>query len=392
MPTTIASPTSTLAVDWDALIDEVANYLTANQGSTDCLAALFQHWDMPSDGTTSCVAADLDGDPEDEYVVRLVRKPAVGEGSGYFPNWLLGKILVFDGSDEGFGPVFELNDFGPTRYEERLSENPVIYLVKDVNGDARSELFLTTSECGAHTCHLNVYALTNRGDNYVSIVEESAAGPSILVPMADDQLRIEDIDGDGTAEILLRQGMIASVGAGPQREATRTYRLVGGEYVLNAVDYDRSDLRYFKIRDADDALGRRAPEQALPLYEAALTDAGLRDVDYFGDPRELLAYARFKIGVSLAALDDASGALVALDEAVAADQDAVHSQLAVRFHDAYAAAADISAGCDAALAFVDKNAETFKDLWYYGYANPNLGAETWHLCPFGPRAQSTAAP
>jgi len=368
------------------MIAGVADYLTANGGSTDCLAGLFAEWDMPSDGTPSCVAADLDGDGENEYVVRLVRKPAGGEGSNYFPDWLLGKILIFDRTGGGFSPVFDLKDFGPTRYEERLSENPVIYSVTDVNRDARPEVFLTTSECGAHTCHLYVYAVAYRSGLYVSIVADSASGPSILVPMADNQLRIEDIDGDGTMELLLRQGLIASAGAGPQREATRRYKWDGKVFALASVEYDAANYQgyslYYLNRDADDAFTRREYSGAAALYLEALDQPDLPAFYTPGNSGELRAYARFRIGLSLAAMGDGPSALAALDRTVAADPAALHSLLAQRFRDAYAPASDLVAGCAGALTFVDENADAFARLWNYGYANPNPGAEKLPLCPF----------
>ena len=380
---------SPAATDWNALIQEVSEYLTENSGSADCLAELFAEWNIPSDGTPSCVAADLDGDGENEYVVRLVRQRRVGEESRRYPAWLLGKILIFDRPNGPFRPVLDLKDIGPTMWEERLSENPVIYSVVDINSDSRPEVFLTTSECGAHTCHLYLYGQTFRDGEWTSIVGVSAAGPAILVPMADDQLAIEDLDGDGIAELSVRVGLVDSAGAGPQREARRTYRWEGNQYALANLEYegigprkDFANLRYFHVRDADDAFNRGDYGEAILLYDEAINRADLRDVGYFGEPAELLAYARYRIGLTYAASGDGPAALVALDAALAADPQALHSQLALRFRDAYAPTADLAAGCSGAVAFIEQSAQRFAELWNYGYANPNPGAEKRPLCPF----------
>jgi len=389
-PTVIATPEPT---DWAGLIQRVSDDLTANGGSTDCLAGLFAEWDMPSDGTPSCAAADLDGDGENEYVVRLTRLPGPTDSIGYSGKWLAGKILIFDHDLGAYSPVFNLADLVypcpyPPNCGERVLSNPVIYSVQDLNNDAIPELVLTSGHCGAHTCFVILHIFTKRDGAYVSLLApQQGSGGLVSVPLADDQLRIEDIDGDGISEIVLRQGMITSAGAGPQREAVLVYSWDGEKFALTNTTYDRSNAEpyalYFLIRDADDAFTRAAYSDASALYRDALEQPDLPD-NYFGagDSAELRAYASFRIGLALAAMGGPPAALAALDDAAGAAPEALHSQLAQRFRDAYAPASDIAAGCSAALAFVDENAAAFRQVWEYGYANPNLGMERTPLCPF----------
>jgi hypothetical protein len=382
-PSSEVSPTATPVSlpEKPSSIDEfpatIADYLTQAGGSPDCLAELFEAWEVPSDGTMPCVAADLDGDGEDEYVVRIAREGQPEDGA--LEGWLAGTIAIFDRDIGTYGVVFSLADVDAPASVDFLQ--PVIYAVDDLNGDGRHEVLLTTSTCGAHTCNLAVYLLGYEGGEYIILLRPSAQEPEgvVVVPVTDDQLRVEDLDGDGIDELLLREGLIGSVGAGPQREAVRNYRWDGRRYTLANVEFAPSDLRYFKVRDADDALTGGDAEAAAALYREAVESAGLQDVD-FGDPAELIAYARFRIGLTEAILEDKAAALAALDAAVAADPVALHSELATRFRQGYTKVGHVSAGCAAARDFVRANREAFAQLWDYGYANPEFDPD--FLCPF----------
>ncbi len=353
----------------------IADYLTQAGGSPDCLAELFTAWDMPSDESTTCVAADLDGDGEDEYVVRVARE--VRPEESVFAR-LTGDINIFDDLGLGYEIVFSLVAFD--RFADVNLLEPVIFEVSDLNADGRAEALLTSSDCGAHTCSLTVYLIGHEGGEYVPILDPGdREGGVISLPVTEEQVRLEDVDGDGVAEILLREGYIGSVGAGPQREGTWTYRWDGRRYVLDGTEYDASDLRYFTVRDADDAFADGDYERAIALYREAVDSSQLQDVDYPGDPAELIAYARFRIGLAMAVQGDTDGALAALDAAVAADPVALHSQLSARFRQGYARVGHVSAGCGAARDFVDGNLDAFSALWDYGYANPEFRSEA--LCP-----------
>jgi hypothetical protein len=371
-----AQSSSTAVTDWNSLIQEVADYLTANSGSTDCLAELFVEWNMPSDGTTPCAAADLDGDGDDEYVVRLVRA-SEPDDSGY-PDWLIGNILVFDAGGEGFRPVFDFANVASQSSQTVLS-NALIHSVRDLTGDGAAKAILTSGQCGAHTCHIGLYVVGPAGGAYIPLLFVES------IPIADDQLRIEDADDDGLPGLRVRSGVVGSAGAGPQRATEWTYRWDGTMFQAASVEhgppnYPEHSL-YFLIRDGDEAFLTGRNSDARELYERALAEPDLTE-DGFGDSAELRAYARFRIALTFAAAGENAASAAALHAAVADDPTALHTELARRFLDAYLRDNIPAAGCTAALAFVDENAEAFAKLWDYGYVNPNPGAEKRPLCPF----------
>jgi hypothetical protein len=380
-PSPTPSPTDSPSLpaepsEFQAFPAAIADHLSQVGGAPDCLVELFEAWDMPSDGTAPCVAADLDDDGEDEYVVRVARESRIEEGA--LEGWLAGDINIFDDLGTGYEIVFSLAAFDEFSGGDLLIK-PVIFELLELHAGSHSAALLTTTACGAHTCSLTVYVIAYVEGEYVSVLDtgDGEVG-AITLPITDDQVRLVDVDGDDLEEILLREGLIGSVGAGPQREGTWTYRWDGGRYVLTGTEYDPSELRYFKVRDADDAFADGDYERAIALYQEAIDSSQLQDVDY-PETAELIAYARFRIGLTMAVQGDTDGALAALDAAVAADPEALHSQLSDRFRQGYARVGHVSAGCGAARDFVEGNLDAFSALWEYGYANPVFRAEA--LCP-----------
>jgi hypothetical protein len=379
-PTATAVPLPAMPSSFGEIPAAIADYLTQADGSSDCLAKLFAAWDMPSDGTTQCAAADMDGDGEDEYVVRVAQSAEAATS----PEGVAGTVIVFDDEAGAYVGVFRLEDLTdasgqPVFPAEGRIPDPAIFGVDDYNGDGRAEAALTSSECGASTCSLTLCLVASTDGAYANVIQSSEGGGCVSAPVADNQVRFEDVDGDGVSELLFREGLIGSVGAGPQRESVRTYRWDGEHYVLDSTEYAPSDLRYFKVRDADDAFTRGDYQTAISLYQEAAESSSLKEVDGFGDPAELKAYARFRIGLVKAVQGDEAGALAAVDAAIAADPNALHSQMAAQFRLGYKKVKHVSAGCSAARDFVQGHLNAFTALWDYGYANPTFQPAA--LCP-----------
>ena len=379
-PTREAPPLPDKPADFGDLPAAIAQYLTDGGGSADCLQALLEAWEMPADGTTHCATADLDGDGRDEYVVRIAREAEAPASQ----NGLEGTVAVFDEDGGAYAAAFRLEDLKDGSQpvfpmEKDRVPDPAIVGVQDVDENGTEEAALTSTQCGAHTCHVTLCLVASSAGAYASLIESPAGASCISAPSAEDQVRFEDADGDGVSDLLFREGLTGSVGAGPQRESLHTYRWNGERYALAGTEYESSNLRYFKARDADDALAGGDYETAIKLYREAANSPDLVEAE-FGEPTELRSYARFRIGLALAQKGDSAAALTALDEAIAAEPDALHSQLAARFRQGYAKVKHVSPGCAAARDFVQANLAAFAALWDYGYANPEFDPDA--LCPF----------
>ncbi|MDP2948318.1 MAG: hypothetical protein Q8P22_02115, partial [Chloroflexota bacterium] len=192
----------------------IARYLTASGGSPTCLAELFATWSMPTpvsewateSGSVNCAAGDLDGDGQDEYLIR-VANPVV---SGIWPD---ADVLIFDRRAAGYEVAFQSSTtMGPSP-----PWLPVILGIGDFNNDAKLEAGFTAESCGAHTCWTSVFVLAWDGQRYVDL-----AGEQITVPFP-RAIKFVDTNGDGIQELYVAAGTQGSVGAGPQRNSNLTY-------------------------------------------------------------------------------------------------------------------------------------------------------------------------
>lgn len=387
-PTAAATPTVVAApaqpgdfADYPAAI---AGYLTESGGSPSCLAELFAAWDMPTvvpewagePGSVDCAAGDLDGDGEDEYILRITN-PVVTD------VWPDADVLIFDRGAAGYEVVFQSSEtLGPVPPWQ-----PVILGVADFNGDGSLEASFSADSCGASTCWTSVFVLAWDGQRYVDLT-----GDQITVPFP-RAVNFIDTNGDGIQELYVAAGVQGSIGAGPQRNVNFTYAWDGTKYALAKTEYEPSDELYFAVVDGDEAYAAGDLEKAIELYRKAIEDTSLGDwkeaFSGVSGRDELIPYARFRLGLAqLAGLH--GGAQASAQEVVdsiagllAEFPESFHAYAAFHFAEAYpdgeVSPQALAAGCAAFLAVVEKYREEFDAAWDYGYANPLLVPEG--LCP-----------
>ncbi|UCH86758.1 MAG: hypothetical protein JSU97_09650 [Dehalococcoidia bacterium] len=387
-PTVVATPTVVAApsqpgdfADYPAAI---AGHLTVAGGSSSCLAELFAAWDMPTavpgwaeeSGSVDCAAGDLDGDGEDEYLLRITN-PVVTD------VWPDADVLIFDRGAAGYEVAFQSSETLGTVPPWQ----PVILGVRDFNGDGKLEASFTADSCGAHTCWTSVYILAWDGQQYVDIIDGEVG-----VPWAQG-IRFVDVEGDGIEELYVAAGQIGSIGAGPQRDSKLTYAWDGIYYVLVETEIEPSESLYFAVVDGDEAYAAGDLETAMQLYNKAINDDALWDwkEDFSGvsGRDELIPYAQFRLRlaqlVSLppdgeAAVQDLVDSIAALAGQFPGSLNAqAAAQFAAVYPDGQVSPQALATGCAAFLAYVESNRLDFDDIWYYGYANPELVPE--RLCP-----------
>ncbi len=202
-----------------------------------------------------------------------------------------------------------------------------------------------------------------------------------------DSIALEDRDGDGTLEIVVHGNVIGSVGAGPQRASTHVYRLIEGRYRLAEVEYDASDLIYFRVVDGGIALAQGLINEAIAIYTEVIQNPALQPSGVFATDEEerqaLRSFARFRLIVAYAIQEEPStGRELALIRA----EKGPFLPAAEAFWTGYAETRSLEAGCAAVAEVALVRPEMLDILNLYGYANPYFAPED--LC----RGQGSGLP
>jgi len=393
-PPAVAVPTP--PAEFAAYPDAIAAYLTETQDSPSCLAELFSAWNMPQPTFgPPCAAADLDGDGQDEYVVRIgdastTGPPLAETPSADAPPSHGGDVLIMDAADGRFEVVYRATAPGADGAPAAGALNPAILGTGDYNADGKTEAAFTVSECG-DTCNTSVFVVGWNGNRYSDLFEQPVVEPWTQP----SQIAFQDLDGDGAQEIQIQAGAVASVRAGPQRDSLLTYDWDGTSFILADRQSAPSDYLYFVVRDADAAYAAGKSARASSLYKKAAEDTSLKDwKEELGtgarDRDELVPYARFRVYLTqlrLLAPTDTDPALILVGSIEALAQEfpnSLHAQAAQRFSEAYrhqptTPDTAYTSGCAAVVSFLEERRSEFDAAWDYGYANPKR--TPGELCP-----------
>lgn len=315
----------------------------------------------------SVAIGDFTGDGRDDVAVSLVY-PVEGDR-------LDGRMLVYTCT--------------PGAYEITYQRFPApgdfrgfhVWQWPDLDGDGSMDLLVSRGTCGAHTCFDELEVLSWDGAAFVNRLE----GSTIELPYP--LVSAHDEDGDGIYSIEVSSGGYGSAGAGPQRPVTWIW------------EFDRQDQRWRKtleradpspyrihvLHDADDAAARAEYDFAVQLYTRVIEDDSLDDWVVADGRATLTAYARYRIAVIAAALQDVEGyesMLTEMEEAYPVG-DPRHDfvEMAILFKNAFDSGG-LGAACTAAAGFADSHAAAILaplSSGVYGYANRDYTGES--MCP-----------
>jgi hypothetical protein len=90
-----------------------------------------------------------------------------------------------------------------------------------------------------------------------------------------DQLAIEDINEDGTLELLLIGGFYIYGRTAPWRLSTHTYMWNGEVFIEQPIEYLQPDYRFQAVQDADYAILKGEYNRSLRLYQEAISNQEL---------------------------------------------------------------------------------------------------------------------
>lgn len=303
--------------------------------------------------------SDVDDDGKDE-ILAIVTDPAAES----FFN-VPGEFLIIDGQGSDHRLSYRADVASPS--------DLAVFDIRDFNANGQTEVAFTTTTCGAHTCFTTIYVIEWDGTAYRDLTGggHEMAGPDIS---------FENRDADDALELVMHGGIIGSVGAGPPRARTELYDWDGSLYVLSKTTWDESEYLYWKVIDANDALAAGGFQEAIQLYNEALTDDTLQTWAREEEREELAAFSRYRLAVSFAALGDMATGQLWVEELEQEQPDNIYAQVARLFWDTMTTSEDLATACQAVNAFAESNPETTAVLDSYGYATPEFTADD--VCPF----------
>jgi hypothetical protein len=361
----IGEPESLPEASFDELPEAVLEFMNTG-GSPEQLAdalylAGFANLPEPT------AAGDLTGDGVDEVVVSIFEPDSLNLPPA-------GLLLIFTCDENAYRLAYQ-EDSRPSQGA------PGIRFLRDLNADGRAELVVSSASCGAHTCFEQVQVIQWDGTQFKNHLEGETSDlpyPSIyLSPTGEDELYDLQVTGSG----------FGSVGAGPQRNVTRTWSFNEDTQLWQISEFrqEPSDYRIHVLHDARAASEMGDYQSALMLYNRVISDTTLEDWD---DPQleqaVIIAYARYQMSVIYTLQDrDSFAGTIIREMEVAYPPDSLqrgYFEMAAAYIDAYQAGG-AQAGCQAVQDFASGSPGLLDPLGpqTFGYGNPVFTLED--LCP-----------
>ena len=342
--------------------DSVSAYLDAGGDPTALAASLFDRgWISP---TSIAVWTDIDNDGDLDFSAGLTGPP---DAQGIA---LSGSVILWRCQ----GGSYLRSEIASARPDFGL---PALREAQDLTGDGTPELLVAYPLCGAHSCFAQFAVFQWDGP----AMADRFKGVSDDMPYP--ELSIEPGGPGAPAAIKVTATGIGSVGAGPYRIWSRTWRweaaaqsFLSGEPVVEAPRY-----RIHALYDADDAFANGDTSTALSLYLRVIEDDSLLDWQTTGERRsELAAYAAYRRVLAFLMSGDEAGAQAEIDlrlEGLSGPAKAYAELAGLLF--AADPARSLPEACTDVRRYVEQNSQAILDPLDHGYANRTYLAAD--ICP-----------
>lgn len=256
---------------------------------------------------------------------------------------------------------------------------PGLIYFGDMNADARPDILFSAFICDPENpddCTYRTQLITWKADDgrFVSLLEGALDTPSL--PSA------TDTDNDRVQEIVAQLDDNGNRATGPLRTGLNIYDWNGVAYVLSIVQLNPPRFQIQVIQEADRNFARLEAEQAIALYQLALSDADLRF--WFNDePTVLKSYVEYRLLVAYAYTDNPE-LLPAYQAAVTEFPDPntapVYITLLNAFWNGWQVTNNLHSACLEVQAIISARPEAVDLLNRYGSRSPIYSAQD--LCPF----------
>jgi hypothetical protein len=258
-------------------------------------------------------------------------------------------------------------------------EPPQIVWTSDMTFDGAPDLLFASRVCtdeGDDTCGYRTQLITWRAalGRFVNLLGE---------PIASNQVpTVEDVDQDRVNELVVRLDDQGDAESGPRRTGIAVYDWNGGSYVRALVQLDPPRFRIQVVQQADAAFAAEAYDEALALYELALTSPDLRNWQA-DDAQFLQTYVTYRVMLVYSYLEDEQRIELSqqlqqqFPEAASAP---VYVQMTLAFWNALQVTNNLRSACAEVQTIIAARPEALAAINRYGSESPTYSAEA--LCPF----------
>lgn len=356
-----------------AYIGATTDVLNATNGDEHAYLAWIASWvpktepSRPFDGSSWMRIADLDDDGAPEWIVSIpyletptIIRCEVGACQGL--------VVLFERRQRIFTPVHVF------RSKWGMLDHPDIKEIGDINNDGKTEVVLSSSSCGAHSCVTNLSVGHWNGRDWEDLAADS-------IEQANTEITLTDRDGNGVKEITLYGGEVRSAGAGLQRKHRLVYRWQDRKYRLFDDIPDPDSNFYYLMLDSNAALAAGNLDRALELAQQAIHQP---DRERYYDTvaeRRIVSYAAIQgmLVYGLRHEPNAMRDLLREVESRYSRPDNPYAQAARDLWETFGRTGDVVAACMAVTQSARVNFEQAQFFQFYGYNTERLRLN--QICP-----------
>jgi hypothetical protein len=384
----------------------ILNYLRANGDLAGAMTQITSLGRMSSEkfdaNEAFVIVADVTGDSIDEFILMIIQMRAPEKDQN--PHSPRHEMVLFIFGCRALDYALHYSAITESDYlaysdgSQDSSKTPI--MVTDANADGIREVFYQYGFFYSPDYFLHFDVLEWNSGSFHSLITEHGA---IINPVNDPIF--EDIDGNGTLEILLtedRSRWSNECDAGSVRDSTDILMWDGEYYQYMWTDPGIPRYRFQAAFDGDYYVTVGLFDRAEFLYLLALNDPELEpfiwrewaekfgifcSVDWFisepNEPLYIRAYTRLRLlelYVYLEKMEEAKAVWIYFNGHKATITEFSYASLAQAFWETYETGNSIDAACQ----LVNEKAVEIKEELFswmvYGYQNPGPAAET--ICPF----------
>lgn len=334
------------------------------EGNHEDLEELLREWGAITNDIGAVRQADLTHDGDSELVINYV-DPEAGDTAE-------ANIVVLKTNGEEYRILFD------TALENIDQARIRLLVANDINADGLNELAFAGETCRSDTCFTSVQVRRWNGASFTNLLPNSPDMPAV------DMVGFRNEDNDAALELVLVGGVVASDGAGPQRQRTEIWNWNGQTWQASESRLAPTDWMPLIAWEGHENLSTREYGAAQTLFNRVLTDDSLRTWHASAqEERTLLrGFAAFELVVLHAAQGQPAQARSALVRLRNDFANSPFREAGERFYEVWQTEQDLQSACDAVVVYASTQRNTLiQPLNDFGYSNPSFAPED--ICPFG---------